>query len=380
MKLSLIAESFDKLVRIIADRDGIAPEDLISYVKSADPTGKQYGFVLKLVKNNKIRLPEDAHKTAETIANFEKYKPKLQIRDINRYDSLQQLQVAVEPYVGSVSKSQGDIGINWKDLPGITVVARDGKATTIAVEDPNTLAELGEGTQWCTRKSYPHCMAAEYIKDYGHINIVMVGNVPTLQYTPDYDQVMNRDDEDIRELETDDPIRDGSDATIADHKLLSLIPLDSHLEPINVMAEHLPTYYAKQAFDYMRAVGQYLDGRDPKVVKALSWLQQSPRWAFHYARDILGDRWPAAEPVIAKNAYFACSYLMEVMFKNNGGGIWGTVIKRLPPKDRRWVEAEPAIYGSIYEEAYDEFVRDGVSFAPSSIQQRSSQASALRVG
>lgn len=362
MKLRLIVESFNKLLKLVADRDGISPENLLYYVKAADPTGKQHGFILKLLKDRKIRLPEDKQKTLETIANFEKYKSKLEIRDINRYSSLQQIQDAVEPYVGSTSKKSGDIGITWKNMPGVSVIARNGSVTTIAVSDVNTLAEIGEGTQWCTRKSYPDCMAERYLEHYDHINVVMVGNTPTIQYTPDYDQVMDRDDVDIRYRETADPVRDGYDAVVPDEKLLRLIPFEMYRDPVNVSSKQMVGYEAKLAFEYMKNIGCYID-KTPSTAKAMGLILRSPRWAYHYAYEVLHQRWPDAEKIIAANPYFACKYLMNVIF----GGQTKTMVKQLPPKSRRWVDAEPLIYGSDYEEAYDQFVRDGVMFDPSQI-------------
>jgi hypothetical protein len=83
--------------------------------------------------------------------------------------------------------------------------------------------------------------------------------------------------------------------------------------------------------------------RFPEAEPYIATRPSRPRWAYwayYYARDVIGGRWPEGEPAIATSPYSAYYYARDVI-----GG--------------RWPEGEPAIatspdYANQYLEAFPE--------------------------
>jgi len=65
------------------------------------------------------------------------------------------------------------------------------------------------------------------------------------------------------------------------------------------------------------------------------YIMKDPEYAYNYAKYVLEDRWPEAEPYIMKDPVWAYYYARDTI------------------KDR-WYEAEPYIKGSIYQEYYED--------------------------
>jgi len=85
-----------------------------------------------------------------------------------------------------------------------------------------------------------------------------------------------------------------------------------------------------QAYYYARDV---IKDRWPEAEPT---IMQHPGWACAYARDVIGDRWPEAEPIIMRDPQWACYYARDVK--------------------GRWPEAEPTIKKSRWWMEYQEDV------------------------
>ena len=273
----------------ISTSTGKTPEEVRSIILSCNPPGGKYAdFIAKLWNNGGIRLPEDSTRLKQTLTNFKKYQPRLQVKDINQYKSLHQLETVLEPFHDTTSKRSGGLGFNPLTLPGVTKIGQAGEYYTVKVTDVDSLSKLGEGTKWCTRASYgKDCQAEYYIEQYGSISIIFKGDKPFIQYTPDFDQVMNVNDEQI----------------------------DSH-ELINIIPE--PLGDPENAYQYAK---QILNKRWPKAEPIIA---QDPWSAYRYARDVIEGRWPEAEPYIAQDPVMAFYYARDII-------------------KGRWPEAEPYI-------------------------------------
>ncbi len=352
MRLVTIAESYLGKLRRTADYLGISPSELESSVNKIDPSGKYGIFILKLIANKNVRVPEDNIRIKEAINNFVKYKHKLDIKDINKYNSLHDIETSVEPHLGSKPKRKGGLDINISSLPGVEVVNRYKNFTTIMVTDPESLKQIGEGTKWCTRGSYANCQAEAYINEYDAIYVVLEDNVPIIQYTPDFEQVMDRDD---ISLSIHEPIDD----------IDKIIPLENNFLYQEAMAvatdgrgdsADLHTL-ATIVLDYALNVIQR--ELPPKYEK---YIIQSPSNAYYYARQFKG-RWPEAEPVIIQEidslVYYAISVLkgrwleaeprlLEMLEEKSPyvAATWATMYAKLAVRSR-WPEGENYIFNSI---------------------------------
>lgn len=118
---------------------------------------------------------EDKARIDDDLTKFQKVKAKLDIKDINQYKSLSDLESALEPFEDedTVSNRQADKAIGEKFVKDKEAkVFYKGDGLTIVI--PNTEAAscyFGRGTKWCTAAN-KHNMFQHYNKT-GKLYIVM---------------------------------------------------------------------------------------------------------------------------------------------------------------------------------------------------------------
>ena len=127
-------------------------DDIVDHFAThADPTNnKQYTqWIINKYKQKNFRQ-EDHPRIKDALSGFEKYKPKLEKKDINQYKSLSDVETAVEPHLGQASsnkeekrqvKSEGADSIHDDKELGVTVHHLKTKDAACA---------YGAGTKWCT--------------------------------------------------------------------------------------------------------------------------------------------------------------------------------------------------------------------------------------
>ena len=181
-----------------------------------DPKKKNIGWIIKQVKNHQTTLPEDSENLQQLLRRFieQKRVGRIPVSDLNKYDKIDDLQDALERLGKVESKRQGGLGFDPTKMPGVETYAKKGPWVILRVTDINSLAELGDGCQWCTRKSYPGgSQAPRYLKEYGVIYIAFKNGTQYLQYTPDYSQIQraqrtgwgNKPPRELAELMKPDP-------------------------------------------------------------------------------------------------------------------------------------------------------------------------------
>lgn len=185
MKLFLIAETVEDQIKNLSIKLKKNPDFITKIVKRIG--GRYWKWVLNQWDKRLIRLPEDDYRVIETLKNFEINKKYLTNKDINTYKTINSLEEAIE--AAHTTKKELDAVNISRD--GVAVVNRYKEYTVIKISDSEALKDLGEGTKWCTRRSYPNCMAEDYLRDYGYINMVLKDSRPFIQYTPDLSQVMS---------------------------------------------------------------------------------------------------------------------------------------------------------------------------------------------
>jgi hypothetical protein len=156
-----------------------------------DPKKKSVGWILKQVGNKAIILPDDAHAINELLRRFieQKRVGRLPEPDLNKHtvdsarDMLDQL--------GEVeSKRQGGLGFDPSKMPGVEIYARGGPYVILRSTNAESLAEIGEGSIWCTRKSYgTQSLAPSYLKRFGAIYTIFKDGKQFVQYTPNYKEI-----------------------------------------------------------------------------------------------------------------------------------------------------------------------------------------------
>lgn len=182
------------------------PEDIFKEIISADPTyrieksekmGKYGKWLLSLYMNRQLKI-EDLYKATEYLQYFIKYYNIIQVKDINKYKSLQDLYNVVSIYM----KNDGDIATSKSDevrkiKEGAEKVYEDNGWLVIIPHTQAASCYYGKGTQWCTAAEYSHNMFDNY-NNQGplYINIDKVNNLK-YQFHFESDSFMDENDNPI---------------------------------------------------------------------------------------------------------------------------------------------------------------------------------------
>lgn len=103
------------------------PDEIINHFASVgDPTKKKTHtqWILNQYKKKNIRQ-EDMARVRGALTNFEKYKGKLEKKDINQYGSVGEIETAVQPHMGTAATKKEQETANIEQ--GRTLVHDSGK-------------------------------------------------------------------------------------------------------------------------------------------------------------------------------------------------------------------------------------------------------------
>ena len=214
----------DRNPEIDSSHDALAQHktasDIIDHFSSnADPSkNKQHTqWILGQYKKKNIRQ-EDAPRIRDTLSNFDRYKSKLEKKDINQYKTLSDVSSAVQPHLGTaatrVEESQETIS------KGRTLIHDNGKGLKVyrlePTEDGKKASQEiygggheigGTHTSWCTAARSKDCMFDHYSeKSPLHVIHTPTGNV--YQAHPETKQLMDAKDDAVNEKKHSADIND----------------------------------------------------------------------------------------------------------------------------------------------------------------------------
>jgi hypothetical protein len=193
MRLNLISEALSKsLLEKTANLLGLSISELRNSIARADvddarlPHGdwicKQFGEEFRtqnlgqLEESERLRLlVRFATRINELLVKFVAERitfDKLRLsKNINDY-TLPSLKKAIHDAISSKDR-EGD---------GVKKIGTTGAYAVYLVSDADALAQIGEGTSWCTRASYPAGSRADhYIKQHDWLYVVLKDNKPFMQ-------------------------------------------------------------------------------------------------------------------------------------------------------------------------------------------------------
>jgi len=139
-------------------------DKIIDHFAEHDPTPKKIytGWVVNQYKKQNIRQ-EDAPRVKETLGNFEKYKGKLEKKDINQYPHVADLETALQPHLGQVaSKKEEKRQVKQE---GADVVHDANDTLVHRIKTKEAACAIGRGTRWCTAATQSHNYFDHYNKD-----------------------------------------------------------------------------------------------------------------------------------------------------------------------------------------------------------------------
>jgi hypothetical protein len=295
---------------------GKTPQEIIALVEPITDAARYVEWILRQLKTNTIRLPEDADRIKQLLMDFDHYKSMGAIninRDIGSYKIIHDLEAVIDKLKGIDLKGRAEARQEYR--AGTQWVKESPNCKILKITTPEAAAHYALNTKWCT--SNPKT-AKIYLKE-GPLYIIFKkqpnGKLKKLyQYTHNYSQFMDILDKSIK----------------PDKEIQQLIkpPLDSKPEILArfcvLVGSRWPEIEPTIAQDPQWACYYAQDVLKGRFLKAESTISQDLEWAYYYAQNILKDRFHEAELYIAKNRRWAYYYARNIL-------------------KRPWPEAEPAI-------------------------------------
>ena len=266
------------------------PQEIITWIEPITNTVRYVEWILRQLKTNTIRLPEDADRIKQLLVDFDHYKSIGSVdinRDIGSYKTIHDLEAVIDKLKGIDLKGRAETRQEYRE--GTQWVKESPNYKLLKITTPEATAHYALNTKWCT--SNPQ--TAKTYLEKGPLYIVFQkqpdGKLKKLyQYTHDYSQFMN----------------------ILDKLVKPNKEIQQLIKPLlNSEPEILVRFCA------------FVGSRWPE---AESTIAQNPKWACYYAQDVLKGRFPEAEPHIAQDPGSAYAYALYVL-------------------RRPWPEAEPHI-------------------------------------
>lgn len=166
------------------------------FATNADPTEKKTHtqWIVNRYKKKQFRQ-EDHPRIRQALSDFEKYKGKLEKKDINQYKTLDEIEDAVQPHRGeAASKKEEKRQIKTE---GADLVHNDTErgVTVHHIKTEDAACQYGKGTKWCTAADRNN-MFNEYNKD-GPIFVVQHGG-RKYQFHTKSEQLMDEKDKPVK--------------------------------------------------------------------------------------------------------------------------------------------------------------------------------------
>lgn len=171
----------------------------------ADPTpNKKYRVWILRMKKAGLKS-EDLYKITEYLTVFDKYKQKLDVKDINQYKSVSDLFAAIKPIKDAIESGVDIRSDNQKRKAAarasgdIDVVFESNGWKLLHPKTKDAACLLGKGTEWCTATRSDNNMFDQY-NENGPMYVLVSPDGNKWQFHNDSHQFMNTADKQITDI------------------------------------------------------------------------------------------------------------------------------------------------------------------------------------
>jgi hypothetical protein len=295
----------------------------IQIISEADPIAEKTNnqktpFVNQILQwfiHKKIRLPEDQSTIREVLLKYIEYKNKL--KDISHYSSPGEIRKDIERIEGEKADS-----LDYKANAHLDFT--QGNLKVYRIDDWNQGKICFADSGWCVQEQTefdnyqpPFYMVTE-MRGSKERRFALL-HPASLSIKDVHDDTITQT-EDVEKLR---PIFNKVFAGVNINQMLkdNLIDFDDGVDLVRFLSVEQMAQSPKFCYEYALELSE--EGVDPEDI-IINSIKQSPAYAYRYAKDVLFERWPEAEPYIIKNPLYAAEYAGEVM-------------------KTRWLAAEPII-------------------------------------
>lgn len=142
-------------------------KDAFLNVLKLDPTysegriGKYGKWLLSLYQNGNLK-EEDGYKAKEYLTLFNKFKNRIQAKDIMQFKTLPDLYNIVKPFMENPDQATSNSDEIRRAKENVNKIYEDGNWLVISPQTEEAAVYYGKGTQWCTAADKSENMFNEY--------------------------------------------------------------------------------------------------------------------------------------------------------------------------------------------------------------------------
>lgn len=246
------------------------PREVVNKLMHADPTrGSKYlNWLTKMYIAGQFGM-KDATRIKHELAEFERTHSKLEVKDINQYQSMDQLFQAVAPHHNDDSTGTNNSN-RERMFAESDIIYKDKDFSILSPRTENAAKYFGRGSAWSTAADEDNKFAEHHEASPVYILVDSRGKKYQMWFPS-------------AETSREGPhIKDAQNNDYSFKRLMNEYPkLEGALKEKTTFKEWA----------------------DPKNMHAILW----------YSRKVIGGRWQEAEPTIAKDPEMALKYAMSVI-------------------------------------------------------------------
>lgn len=166
------------------------------FANNADPSPKKEHtqWILGQYRKGHVRQ-EDAGRIHQTLTDFNTYKGRLDVKDINKYGHIADLETAIEPHLGKhASKGAEERAIKHE---GADLVHEEPGLTMHHIKTKEAACYYGKGTKWCTAADKNNMF--DHYNNEGNLYILHSAKHGKFQFHRESNQFMDDKDREIKE-------------------------------------------------------------------------------------------------------------------------------------------------------------------------------------
>lgn len=131
----------------LQDADATAIATYLGENYDPTPKGLYIAWLCKMyAAGNAFKIAEDGFAIKRALATFDKFKAKIEKKDINQYKSVGELKDAVEPFADAKTKGDEEREVRSQ----VDVVIEKPNFSVVIPKTEEASCAIGKGTDWCT--------------------------------------------------------------------------------------------------------------------------------------------------------------------------------------------------------------------------------------
>lgn len=302
---------------------------VLNQLMKADPTpqSKFIHWIANQYAKGTFKI-KDINDVKHDLAEFERVKSKLDVKNVDEFTTVKHLEQAVAPYNHEdVEGGSGKNDNREKMFAEADVIFKSDEFTLVSPRTEAACKYFGRGTNWDINKEGGDFRSAHETSPI-YILTAKTGEKYMMSFAAP-DKNKGPDDKDFGPMLKDSQGRDVTFSELKDHfrNIVNILSEKTTFKAwTNAADSNVAIWYAENVMggrwpegektimnDSKNAVDYAVNVIRGRWTEAEPAIMRDPNAAIEYCMQILDERWPAAEPTIMKRSDTALEYAKQVI-------------------------------------------------------------------